>query len=267
MRRGIEFSPTRTGRNEWLSDMGPLDKIFLVIESVISRQREGASFSQVQGDTGLAAATVHRHLKALTALGYMTYSEGERRYRGSLKMAGLGAEIMSNFSLRDHVHPFLLSMNKESDFASNAGIMDGREGVYIDKVDTQDSGLRLIGAVGKRFKLHCTGMGKVLLAHRSSSEIEQVLAGPLPSFTPATLTDPDKLRQELAEVRKEGYALDREEITRGIFCVAAPVMGAAGEVACALSVAFPSYVVSENRLDSIIKMVKRYAAECSGVEV
>ena len=247
--------------------MNSLDKVFLVVESVIARQKLGASFSEVQSETGLARATVHRLLKNLTELGYLTYSQESRRYRGSLKMAGLGAEIMSNFNLRDHVHPFLIRMNRESDFASNAGIKDGYEGVYIDKVDTQDSGLQLIGAVGKRFKLHCTAMGKVLLAHSSSEELEKVLAEPLTRFTGNTITDPTKLRAELDMIRKQGYAIDREEITRGIICVAAPVTGVSGQVVCSLSAAFPTYVTRDKGLDSIIKMVRSHASDCSGIEV
>ena len=184
--------------------MSSLDKVFLVVEAVITRQKQGASFSEVQSDTGLARATVHRLLKNLTELGYLNYSQDNRRYRGSLKMAGLGAEIMSNFNLRDHVHPFLIRMNKESDFASNAGIKDGDEGVYIDKVDTQDSGLQLIGAVGKRFMLHCTAMGKILLAHASSEEVDRVLANPLTKFTNNTITEPGHLRKVLAQVLEDG---------------------------------------------------------------
>jgi IclR family KDG regulon transcriptional repressor len=175
----------------------------MVIESVITHQSEGASFSQVQAETGLPGTTVYRHLKELTALGYMTYTQNDRRYRGSFKLAGLGAEIMSSFNLRDHVHPFLIRMNKDCGFASNAGIMDGYEGVYIDKVDTQDTGLRLIGAVGKRFMLHCTGMGKAMLAFCSEEFIQRILESPMPRFTPATITNPEAMRKELEEVRKD----------------------------------------------------------------
>lgn len=247
--------------------MGSMDKIFLVIEAVIARQREGATFSQVQAETGLPRATVHRHLKALAELGYLDYSEKDRSYRGSLRMAGLGAEIMSNFNLRDHVHPYLIRMNNETGHASNAGIIDGLEGVYIDKVDTQDSALQLIGSVGRRFKLHCTGMGKVLLAAERPELVEAVLAEPLLRFTPATITDPDELKDELQQIREQGYGLDREEITRGVICVAAPVTGLTEEVVCALSLAFPRYVVEESGLEPIIELVKQYASECSGVEV
>lgn len=247
--------------------MNSLDKVFLILESVVSRQSLGASFTDVQNDTGLPRATVHRVLKNLTELSYLAYDPEVKRYRGSLKIAGLGAEIMANFNLRDHVHPFLLRMNRESEFASNAGIIDGDQGVYIDKVATKDLGIKLIGEVGKRFMLHCTGMGKVLLAHSRPDEVDRVMAGPMPSYTKNTITDPDQLAQELAQIREQGYALDREEVTRGIMCVAAPVQGRDERVVCALSVAFPTYVAKENGLEPIVGLVKRYAAECSGVNI
>ena len=247
--------------------MNSLDKVFIILESVIGRQGAGASFTDVQSDTGLPRATVHRVLKNLAQLSYLTYDPELRRYRGSLKVAGLGAEVMANFNLRDHVHPFLLRMNRESEFASNAGIKDGLQGVYIDKVATKDLGIKLIGEVGKRFMLHCTGMGKVLLAHGEAEEVDRVLKGPLTSFTKNTIIDPDRLLRELAQIRSQGFALDREEVTRGIMCLAAPVRGAGERVVCSLSVAFPAYVASEKGLEPIVELVKRYAAECSEASI
>ncbi len=247
--------------------MNSLDKVFLILESVVSRQGEGASFTDVQNDTQLTRATVHRILRNLTQLSYLAYDPEARRYRGSLKIAGLGAEIMANFNLRDYVHPFLLRMNRESEFASNAGIIDGAQGVYIDKVATKDLGIKLIGEVGKRFMLHCTGMGKVLLAHSEPGEVDRVLSGPLTSFTRNTITDPERLARELARIREQGFALDREEVTRGIMCVAAPVWGAGERVVCSLSVAFPTYVAAEKGLEPIVDLVRRYAAECSGANI
>jgi DNA-binding IclR family transcriptional regulator len=247
--------------------MSSLDKVFLVIEAVISKQNQGATFTEVQAATGLAVSTVHRQLKGLMALGYLAYTPETKRYKGSLKMAGLGAEIMANFNLREHVHPFLLKMNSESGFASNAAIIDEDQGIYIDKVATKDLGIKLIGDVGKRFQLHCTAMGKILLAHSDDKIIRQVLARPLQYFTPKTITDPKVLRNHLDEVRQQGYAVDNEEVTYGIMCVAAPVTTISDEVKCSLSVAFPSYITSEKGMGFIVDMVKRYAYECSGFEM
>jgi DNA-binding IclR family transcriptional regulator len=243
--------------------MGPLDKVFQVLEQVVALQAPGASFSQVKEMTGLPGSTVHRVLKNLTDLGYLTYFPSDRRYRGGLKLANLGAEVMANFNLRDQIHPILLKMQKESEFRCNAAIREGGCGVYIDLIDTRDLGVKLYGEVGMRFMLHCTALGKVLLAFGGPRATERVLAKPMPAVTSRTITDPDKLRGELSQVRKDGYALDREEITRGIMCAAAPVFGPDGNFLCAISVTFPKYVADENRTGHLADMVKRYAAEIS----
>jgi DNA-binding IclR family transcriptional regulator len=80
-------------------------------------------------------------------------------------------------------------------------------------------------------------------------------------FTPHTITDPAALRRELDRVRRCGYAVDREEITRGIVCVAAPIRSRDGETVASISVAFPAYISRERGLRGEIRVVTRYASE------
>ena len=77
-------------------------------------------------------------------------------------------------------------------------------------------------------------------------------------------TDPEMFRRELALIRERGYAIDNEEITRGIMCVAAPVFGPDGEVICAISITFPSYINDDRGIEPEIKAIKKYAALISG---
>jgi DNA-binding IclR family transcriptional regulator len=247
-----------------IGHMGSLDKVFLVMEEVVALQGPGASFSEVQVNTGLPRSTVHRVLKNLTEMGYLNYSPDNRRYRGSIKLANLGAEVMANFNLRDYVHPFLLKLQRESDFRCNAGIMDGDFGVYIDMIDTHDFGVKLYGEVGMRFRLHCAALGKVLLAFGGDAAKERILSLSLPAVTSRSITDPAKLREQFREVKKNGYALDDEEVTRGIMCLAAPVFGLKGELVCAISITFPKYVAEENGIAHLVEMIKRCAEEISG---
>jgi DNA-binding IclR family transcriptional regulator len=86
----------------------------------------------------------------------------------------------------------------------------------------------------------------------------------LKSYTENTITDPLELKKELKQIKEQGYALDREEVTRGIMCVAAPVFGMGGEIVCTTSVAFPSYLNSDRGIDSEIEAVKHHAAAISG---
>lgn len=244
---------------------GPLAKIFAIIETVISNQNTGMTYTDIVGRTGLPKSSVHRVLKELTQMGYLTFSRETKKYRGSMRLAAIGAEVMANFDVRDHVHPYLLDLHRETEHTSNMGIRNGTVGVFIDKIESQDYGIKLFSEVGKTFPLHCTGLGKVLLAYAPQDNTEAVLDGPLEAVTDNTITDPDKLLAELKEVRSRGYALDYEEITRGIMCVAAPVYGVRGDVVCAISVTFPSYIYNDRGIEPEIEAVRKYAAALSGV--
>jgi DNA-binding IclR family transcriptional regulator len=125
----------------------------------------------------------------------------------------------------------------------------------LDKIEPRTYGIRLFSAIGKDFPLHCTAMGKTLLAFSEQELKSQVLSGKLDSFTEYTITDPTILAEELEKIRKNGYAIDREEITRGIVCVAAPIINHKKEVVASISVTFLSYLSNERGVNQEIEAV------------
>ena len=244
--------------------MSSLHKAFGIIETIVSNQTSGLTFAEVVAKTGTPKASAHRMLKHLVGIGVLAYSQETGRYRGSLKLAALGAEVTANSGFRDHVRPHLQDLNRETRHTCHVGIKDGDVGVYLDKCESQDYGIRLFSEVGKSFPLHCTALGKVLLAFSEAEELDAVLARPLTAMTTNTITDPDQLRAALVRVRAHGYAVDREEITRGVMCVAVPVFGVAGEPLGAIGVTFPSYIEHDRGIEREIEAVKRHAAAISG---
>jgi DNA-binding IclR family transcriptional regulator len=103
-------------------------------------------------------------------------------------------------------------------------------------------------------------MGKVLLAFMDPRERKSILSGALESFTPYTITRAGNLERELVKVRRRGYAIDREEITRGIMCAAAPVADGEGRVLAAISVTFPAYIDKDRGIAAEIAAVTRCAS-------
>ncbi len=244
--------------------MSAIGRAFDIIEAVVAKQPSGLSFSGVVAATDAPKASAHRLLKELVEIGVLTFEPETARYRGSLKLAALGSEVIAHFDLRALVHPHLQALHTATRHTANLGIRDGDAGIFLDKIEAQDYGIKLFSAVGKRFPLHCTGMGKILLAFAHPEETRRILAQPLESYTSATITDPDELRGELDKVRAQGYALDREEITRGVVCVAAPVFGSGNVVVGAVSVAFPSYVMSDRGIEAEIRAVLKQSSAMSG---
>jgi DNA-binding IclR family transcriptional regulator len=239
-------------------------KVFQILEAIVAHQERGLAYSEVVAETRLPKATAHRVLKSLASIGYLRFDAEAGRYFGDLKLAALGSAVTSHFDLKRYVRPHLLELQASTGHTCNLGVLSGEAGVYLDKLEGSEAfGIKLYSEIGKRFPLHCTAMGKVLLASMQPGERRKVLVGPLQAFTPHTITDSAKLDRELREVRRRGYALDQQEITRGIMCVAAPVRNREGRTAAAVSVAFPAYIDQERGIADEIRAVTDCAAAIS----
>ncbi len=246
--------------------MGTVEKAFQIIEQVVSHQHTGLSFSGVVSRTSLPKASTHRILKSLVRMGYLRFDTELGKYFGALKLSFLGSEVMAHFDLKSAVRPHLLTLQAETGLTSNLGVLSGDAGVYLDKIESsEDFGIKLYSAIGKRFPLHCTAMGKVLLAGMQPAERRKILSRGLKSFTSRTITKPAALERDLGKVRRYGYALDREEITRGIMCIAAPLKNGDEDTVAAISVAFPAYVDRERGIAKEIEAVIRCAATVSNL--
>lgn len=245
--------------------MSTLQKAFNIVETVVSHQAAGMTFAEIVAATGTPKASAHRILKEMVAMGMLTFAPQTARYRGSLKLASLGSEVTNNFDLRVLVHPHLQALHTATRHTANLGVRDGDAGIFIDKIEAQDYGIKLFSAVGKRFPLYCTAMGKVMLAYLEREEQDAMIGTRLERFTPNTITDQADLRTELKAVREQGFALDREEITRGVVCVAAPILGSPDNVVGAVSIAFPSYIQTDRGIDAEIVAVCKSAAAISGI--
>ena len=244
--------------------MNPLKKVFSIIETVVARQDKGVTYSEIVAALDMPKSSTHRILKDLTSLGYLFFNPETKRYFGSLRLSALGADVMSNFQLREHVRPHLFELHRETNHTSNLGILDGTVGVFADKIESKDFGIKLFSEIGKTFPLHCTALGKALLAFSSEDTVKKLLEVPFEAATEKTITSPKVFKQELALIRARGYALDNEEITRGIMCVAGPVFGFKGEIVCAISITFPAYINDDRGIKPEIEAIERYTGLISG---
>ena len=243
--------------------MSAVSKAFRILEVVTASGSSGVPFARIVEATGIPKASAHRLLGELVELSALRLDPATRHYHGGLVLARIGAAVMASYDLRGAARPFLQALHDETGHVATLGVRDGGAGVYLDKVEPADFRIRLHSEVGKQFPLHCTAMGKVLLSHADSATIARVLKRKLEAFTPHTIIEPRRLRDELAEVLEIGYAIDREEITRGLICVAAPVYGADSAVAGAMSCTFPSYMQEDRSIRPEIDAVQRCAALAS----
>lgn len=243
--------------------MSSLANAFNIIEHVVAEQVSGLSFTQILQHTELPRSSAHRLLKELTALGVLTYEPETKTYRGGFSLAALGAQVTSNLDIRQSCRPALKALHDALGNVVTLSICGEDSGVYIDKIEPSDFGLRLHSEIGKSFPLHCTAMGKLHLAHGTEALRTRVLNGPLEARTEATITTAEDLLVELERVREQGFAIDDEEISRGLTCIGAPIFGLNGEIIAAMSLTAPSHVYENGIPDTIIQTVLAHAQQAS----
>src|SRR2546423_1575518 len=162
--------------------------------------------SELSRRLGLGKSTVHRLLTTLAAEHLIEFNPRSGRYRLGIKVYELGTVVSSHFELHEAVATYIDELRARTGETVQVGILDGAEVVYIERRESIRT-LRHMVDLGHRNLAHCTACGKVLLAALGPAELDRRLGdGPLPARTPSSITDPARLRTELAAVRARGYA-------------------------------------------------------------
>jgi IclR family acetate operon transcriptional repressor len=200
--------------------------------------RPELTLDELATSSGLARSTVHRLAGQLADQGALEHSR--RGWRLGVRLFELGQIVPRQQRLRDVALAYMEDVYEATRETVHLAVLDGGEVLYVEIL----SGHRKVPTPsrrGGRMPAHCTAVGKVLLAFSDDvGEGFLASAGALPRRTPQTLTDPDRLRRELQDVRRSGLAFDREEALPGLVCVAAPILTAKGTARAALSASMPA---------------------------
>lgn len=199
------------------------------------RDGEELGIKDFERRLGMHASTAHRFASTLCSVGFLSQSSDSGRYRLGLRILELSRVVMNGIPLRRLALPHLATLAAKSGANANLGILWEDAVLYLARIPSpriQDTYFHS----GRKAGLHCTALGKVLLAFLPGDEQAAILNRlELRAHTPNTLTRPDALREHLEEVRQRGFATDREEFMVGSHCIAGPVRGAGGEVIGAIS--------------------------------
>lgn len=196
---------------------------------------------------GLAKSTVHRLASTLIEARFLEQNQKTVKYQLGLAVFQLGACVANRMDVSVQSVPYLESLMEQTGETVHLAILDGSEVLYINKIESRQT-IRSYTWVGRRGPVYCTGVGKALLAFQPPEKIEQMIASGLAQRTPHTITDPDKFRRHLSDIRDRGYAIDDEEIEIGLRCVGAPIRDHSGEVIASISLAGPSQRLTRERL-------------------
>ncbi len=217
-----------------------VDKALKILLLLAEDSRE-MSISEVSSKTRINKSTTYRILNTFCKNRFVIKNANNRKYRIGLRCLEIGNCILKSLDLRNIARPLLERLRDQTGETVNIITIDDGMGVYVDRVESQHA-VQMISSIGTREELHCTGVGKALLAFLPESEIDEVIKQHgLPKKTARTITDPKKLKDHLKEIREQGYSIDNEEAEEGIRCVGAPVFDHNNNVIASISVAALAY--------------------------
>ena len=223
----------------------------LAILSCFSGGRPVRGIADLADELGMSRSTTHRYVVTLLELGYLE-QDAQRKYRLGLRVTDLGMSALNSMSLREHAHPYLDELRRETNFTVNLAILDGSEVVYIDRVRGSRQGQHQIDFdlhVGSRLPAYCTALGKLLLAYLPESEQKPLIASlKLVKGGPNTIASKKALKAELDQISEEGLAVGDEELAAEVQAIAAPVRSSGGEVVAAVNLVAARSMITVDEL-------------------
>jgi DNA-binding IclR family transcriptional regulator len=242
-----------------------VDRALTILELLAADGRLGVGEIAVLLD--VHKSTASRLLATLEAHGLAEQLPDRGRYQLGVGVLRLAGATRSRMDVVQESRPVTGALAARVGETVNVVILSGRETLYLDQV-SGTSALQIHNWVGKRNPMHATANGRVLLAHVSDGERDTILAaastadGALPRLTASTLVSREAVLADLDQIRRQGYAVARDELEVGLTAVAAPVRGSAGDVIASLSVSGPTFRI-EDRLPLLVAEVVAAAEDVS----
>jgi DNA-binding IclR family transcriptional regulator len=233
-----------------------VEKTVVVLEAL--RELDGAGVTELADHLNMAKATVYTHLATLRDCEFVVKDGGQ--YRISLRFLDFGEYAKGQTDVYGVMTDQVDMLAEESEEAAQFMVEEHGRGIYLYKGESSRA-IQTASHTGSRRPLHCTALGKAILANLPDQRVEEIIdRHGLPQQTDATITDRDELLAALEEIREKGYALDDEEIQPGLRCVAVPVLDYDGDILGAVSVSGPtSRMQGERFREGIPEMVSNAA--------
>jgi len=229
-----------------------LDKSRSVLELLL-RQDSEIKITEISERLGFYPSTTHRILDTLKYWDYVEQDSHTQKYQLGLKALELGMTKLHKMDLVREATPYLKELVNQYNETVHLGALEKKEVMYLAKKESSQT-IRMISYVGKRAPLHCTALGKVLLAYLPKEKRRKILEGKqLPRLTERTITDKEELEKNLKQIKKQGFALDNEENEKDVCCIAVPIRNYQGTVIAALSISRPSFRMYKNKQKDLEK--------------
>lgn len=239
---------------------GTVKKALSVLDHVASFERP-VRFSEILESSPFPKGTLYRLLQTLRAEGMLSFDEDRQTYSMGLRLVRLAHTAWTQSSLAPVARPHLDALSKSIGETIHLAQLDNAQVLYVDKRNAERP-VEMFSQAGKVGPAYCTGVGKAMLAHLPEPELGKALQQQsYHRFTPQTLGSSQELQDELDNIRRRGFAFDREEHEAGIICVAVPILTASKRMIGAISVTSTTSRTSLTQLETLVPEMRDATCE------
>ncbi len=235
-------------------------KALRILEALAQSDRP-RGVSDLARELGMSKSNVYRLVDTLRELQYVNRSNGSTSFELSLKMWHLGSNVTARLDIKTIALPYLRELRDATHESARLTVLSDDRGICIEQVET-NLPMRIQTPIGGALLLYCSSTGKAMLAFQPEEFIARV-AQTMRKFTPATLASPDELAVELAQIRRNGFALNRGERMPGVHGVGAPVTNSRAAVAAAIGISGPAERLNYRMLRKYAPLVRDVARRLS----
>ena len=244
-------------RSDLMEEKNPIqvsERIFHTIECLARTGPIG--LLELSKELNLNKSTVHRILNSLICMEYAKQDAETLKYSLTFKFCGIANQILGQNNIIDLVRPYIKELAEQTNETVHLVQLDGLNAVYIDKVEASHNSVRLVSMVGKSIPLYCSGVGKALLADMKDEKVKEIWDhSEIRKLTDYTVVDFVKSQNLIADVRKNGYAMDNEENELGVRCIAVSLKGLHRKPSYAISVSAPKDRMDDARMEQFTHLI------------
>lgn len=243
-------------------NIGSLERGMKILE-LLAGNNEPMGVTDLARILNLDKSMVFRLLATLKSKGYVEQNPETRKYTIGLKMVTLGGRILGNNDIYLQTKPVMKKVLKATDETVHLAMLMDNQAVYIAQ-EVSPKVISFNTEIGRREPLHCTAVGKALVAFLPEEQLDAILQElDFTRYTAKTITSPQIFKAHCLEIRARGYAVDDEELHKGVRCIAAPVRGYDSTVLASLGISGPATRLRMDRIPRLAEIVVRYAQEAS----
>ena len=247
------------GQNPNQNPIQVAERLFGALEYLVRNGQ--SSLTELTQALHLNKSTTHRILASLQCMDYVRQDPESGRYEATFKLVDLADRLMEQVDVAQMARPHLKNLAARVKETVHFVERDGSEVIYIDKVDPYDHSIRMTSHIGSRMPFYRSGVGKAMAANMSDPEIRTLWENcTIERRTAYTITNLDEFMDEIAEVRRKGYALDNEENEAGVRCIAA-ALSLDGGSRYAFSISVPISRMDNDRIRELSGIVLAVKAE------